>query len=100
VGVHLVGRDPQWLLVRHIVSRFSVVWETLRYACCSVGVAGRGLGAPRGLVASSRIQAGLAQRARIVLLAADGLANTDIATRVGVSRPIVTANPGPVDAPS
>jgi hypothetical protein len=48
-----------------------------------VGVAGRGLGAPRGLVASSRIQAGLAQRARIVLLAADGLANTDIATRVG-----------------
>jgi len=36
------------------------------------------------------IQAGLAQRARIVLLAAEGLTNTDIATRVGVSRPTVT----------
>jgi transposase-like protein len=32
----------------------------------------------------------LAQRARIVLLAAEGLTNTDIATRVGVSRPTVT----------
>jgi transposase len=43
-----------------------------------------------GWLRSSRIEAGLAQRARIVLLAADGLANTDIATRVGVSRPTVT----------
>jgi hypothetical protein len=32
----------------------------------------------------------LAQRVRIVLLAADGLANTEIATRVRVSRPTVT----------
>jgi len=41
-------------------------------------------------VRSTSIRAGLAQRARIVLLAADGVSNTDIATRVGVSRPMVT----------
>jgi transposase len=35
------------------------------------------------------MRAGLAQRARIVLLAADGLSNTEIASRVGVSRPTV-----------
>src|SRR4051794_15253545 len=40
---------------------------------------------------SSTIQAGLAQRARTVLLAADGLPNVEIATRVGVSRPTVTS---------
>ena len=38
---------------------------------------------------SSTIKAGLAQRARIVLLAADGVSNTEIAQRVGVSRPTV-----------
>ena len=38
---------------------------------------------------SSSVRAGLAQRARIVLLAADGLANTEIAARVSVSRPTV-----------
>jgi transposase len=43
-----------------------------------------------GWLRSSTIQAGLAQRARIVLLAADGLTNVEIATRVGVSRPTVT----------
>jgi DNA-binding NarL/FixJ family response regulator len=32
---------------------------------------------------SSTIQAGLAQRARIVLLAAEGLTNTEIADRLG-----------------
>ena len=32
----------------------------------------------------------LAQRARIVLLAADGLTNTAIAERLGVGRPMVT----------
>ena len=37
----------------------------------------------------SSIRAGLAQRARIVLLAADGVANTEIAERVGVARPTV-----------
>jgi transposase len=37
------------------------------------------------------MQAGLAQRARIVLLAADGLTNVEIAMRVGVSRPTVTS---------
>ena len=35
------------------------------------------------------LAAGLAQRARIVLLAADGTANYEIAARVGVSRPTV-----------
>src|SRR5215213_10199719 len=38
---------------------------------------------------SSSIRAGLAQRARIVLLAAEGVSNTEIADRVGVSRPTV-----------
>ncbi len=44
------------------------------------------------LVAMTRaptLQAGLAQRARILLLAADGLSNTEIADKVGVSRPTV-----------
>ncbi len=41
------------------------------------------------LVRSSSVRAGLAQRARIVLLAADGVSNTEIATLVGVSRPTV-----------
>ncbi|MDT4922444.1 MAG: hypothetical protein QOG01_157 [Pseudonocardiales bacterium] len=35
------------------------------------------------------MRAGLAQRARIVLLAAEGVSNTEIASRVGVSRPTV-----------
>ncbi|HET9657423.1 MAG TPA: helix-turn-helix domain-containing protein [Kineosporiaceae bacterium] len=43
------------------------------------------------LTRSSSVRAGLAQRARIVLLAADGLSNTAIAERVGVSRPTVIA---------
>ncbi|WP_199435277.1 IS630 family transposase [Qaidamihabitans albus] len=38
---------------------------------------------------STALRAGLAQRARIVLLAAEGLSNTAIAERVGVSRPTV-----------
>src|ERR671931_2043208 len=38
---------------------------------------------------SSSVRAGLAQRARIVLLAADGVSNTAIADLVGVSRPTV-----------
>ena len=38
---------------------------------------------------SSSTRAGLAQRARIVLLAADGSSNTEIADKVGVSRPTV-----------
>jgi transposase len=42
-----------------------------------------------GWVRSSTVRAGLAQRARIVLLAADGVSNTEIASRVGVSRPTV-----------
>src|SRR3954468_16442803 len=44
-----------------------------------------------GWLRSSTIQAGLAQRARIVLLAADGPTNVDSAGRVGVSLPTVTS---------
>ena len=40
---------------------------------------------------SSAIRAGLAQRARIVLLAADGVGTTEIVARVGVSKPTVIA---------
>jgi hypothetical protein len=40
---------------------------------------------------SSRLPAVLVQRARILLLAADGVANTEIAERMGVSRPTVIA---------
>jgi transposase len=43
----------------------------------------------RSWVRSSGIRAGLAQRARIVLLAGEGKPNTEIATLVGVSRPTV-----------
>ena len=41
------------------------------------------------LTRSSSVRAGLAQRARIVLLAAEGESNTAIAVKVGVSRPTV-----------
>jgi transposase len=40
-------------------------------------------------IRSTSIRAGLAQRARIVLLAADGVSNTEIAGRVGVARQTV-----------
>ena len=43
----------------------------------------------RSWVRSSGMKAGLAQRARIVLLAGEGVPNTEIAERVGVSRPTV-----------
>ena len=46
---------------------------------------------PAALTRSSALRAGLAQRARIVLLAADGLANAEIGRRVGVSGPTVLA---------
>ena len=42
-----------------------------------------------GLTRASTAPAGLATRARIVLLAADGVANTDIADRTGTSGPTV-----------
>lgn len=41
------------------------------------------------LLRSSTVEAGLVQRARIVLLAAQGLPNAEIGRRVGVSRPTV-----------
>ena len=45
---------------------------------------------------STSVRAGLAQRARIALLAAEGVSNTEIAARVGVSRPTVIELAGPV----
>jgi len=42
-----------------------------------------------GWVRASVLRSGLARRARIVLLAADGMSNTAIAEKVGVSRPTV-----------
>ena len=42
-------------------------------------------------VRSSTVPAGLARRARIVLLAADGVSNSEIAERVGVSRQTVVS---------
>ena len=42
-----------------------------------------------GMVRSTSIRAGLATRARIVLLAADGTPNVEIAELIGVSRPTV-----------
>ena len=41
------------------------------------------------LTRASTVRAGLARRARIVLLAAEGVANTDIADRTETSRPTV-----------
>ena len=41
------------------------------------------------LVRARSVRAGLAQRARIVLLASEGMLNAEIAERVGVSRPTV-----------
>src|SRR6478735_75219 len=38
---------------------------------------------------SPTVQAGLAQRARMLLLASEGISNTEIADKVGVSRPTV-----------
>ncbi|MFF0944859.1 IS630 family transposase [Kocuria sp. CPCC 205300] len=43
------------------------------------------------LVHSTSVRAGLAQRARIVLLAADGVSNTEIAEKVGATRTTVIA---------
>jgi transposase/transposase-like protein len=42
-----------------------------------------------GWLRASGLKSGLARRARILLLAADGLSNTAIAAKVGVSRPTV-----------
>src|SRR3954468_20829356 len=41
------------------------------------------------LIRSNTVAAGVAQRARIVVLAAEGVANYEIAERVGVTRPTV-----------
>ncbi|WP_229742035.1 IS630 family transposase, partial [Kocuria dechangensis] len=45
----------------------------------------------QSLVRSTAVRAGLAQRARIVLLAAEGISNTAIAEKVGVTRNTVIA---------
>src|SRR3954452_18493532 len=51
------------------------------------------------LTRSSSVRVGLAQRSRIVLLAAEGLSNTAIAERVGASRPTGDRVAGPVPGP-
>ena len=43
----------------------------------------------KSMLRTPTLAAGLAQRARVVLLASDGMANYEIADRVGVSRPTV-----------
>src|SRR3954454_21044420 len=50
------------------------------------------------MLRSSSIRAGLASRARIVLLAADGLPNAEVARRTGISRPTVVDWRGRYDA--
>ncbi|GGG67133.1 IS630 family transposase [Kocuria dechangensis] len=45
----------------------------------------------QSLVRSTAVRAGLAQRARIVLLAAEGISNTEIAEKVGTTRNTVIA---------
>jgi transposase len=50
------------------------------------------------LLRSPTLEAGLAQRARIVLLAAEGLPNAEIARRAGVSRPTVIGWRGRYDS--
>ena len=57
--------------------------------CCRVGVDGGHRPRLDALIRSNTVAAGVAQRARIVLLAAEGLANCEIAERVGVTRPTV-----------
>jgi transposase len=55
----------------------------------ALSVPDRDLQTLRSWIRSSAIEAGLAERARIVTLAAEGLANTEIAERLGISRPTV-----------
>jgi transposase len=55
----------------------------------ALSIAGHDLATMRQWIQASSIPAALAQRAKILLLAADGLSNTEIADRVGVSRPTV-----------
>lgn len=44
------------------------------------------------LTRSSTVAAGLAQRVRMVLLAAEGISNSEIASRTRVSRPTVISS--------
>jgi len=55
----------------------------------AVEVASRDRAVLEGWLRSPCVQAGLAQRARIVLLAADGVGTGEIVHRVGVSKPAV-----------
>src|SRR3954451_15794677 len=64
--------------------------ELERLTRAARGGGGGAAGAEVGRVCrGSSVRAGLAQRARIVLLAADGVGNTEIAERVGVARQTV-----------
>jgi transposase-like protein len=60
----------------------------MTYACCSgIGDSGQGWETLLSWSRSSAGRAGMARRPRIVLLAGEGTPNTEIAARVGVSRP-------------
>jgi DNA-binding NarL/FixJ family response regulator len=67
-----------------------VCWDNYRvYVAQPLQLHGNDRWRLEALTRASTVPAGLATRARIVLLAADGLANTDIAERTGTSRPTV-----------
>ena len=61
----------------------------MRYDGCCAVVLRAGDGRLTSMVRSQTVTAAAAQRARIVLLAAEGVPNAEIARRVGVSRPTV-----------
>ena len=78
-------------LVSRVVSDFTVTWlrQWRMPIAARLEVRGKDKSTLRSWVRASGMRAGLAQRARIVLLAAEGRSNTEIATRVGVTRPTV-----------
>src|SRR4051812_37958934 len=79
------------LLVLRIVESFtSVGAENLRmYVAEALRLREGDRGRLEAITRASTAPAGVARRARVVLLAADGVSNTEIANRVGVSRPTV-----------
>jgi hypothetical protein len=70
---------------------FVAVRPWLMSAAVALPVAPDDLAELRSWARSAQLPAVLVRRARILLLAADGVANTEIAQRVGVSRPTVIA---------
>ena len=71
------------------ISQFAVWCGTLWHSSSTAGSAERDRERLTAWTRSSTVRAGLAQRTRIVLLAADGISHTEIAERLGVSRQTV-----------